>query len=81
MGEMGGTCVQETGNGKRRNVYRAEEVKVKLRIFQRDGGTIISQAAHGKLTWMIRPPDEGGLMRKGRDLPYTFCSAPGQLSQ
>ena len=60
MGEVGGTCVQYTGDGRRSNIWIAEEVGGKLRRVRRDSGTIISQAAHGEPTQIMRPPDEGG---------------------
>ena len=59
-GDVGGTCVQDTGKGRRSNVYGAEEVTGKLRTVWRDGGTIISQSTHDEPTWIMRPPDEGG---------------------
>ena len=56
---MGGTCVQDTGYGRRSNISGAEEILVQLRRMRHDGGTIISKEAHGKPTQTMRPPDEG----------------------
>ena len=43
----------------------------KLRKVGRDGGSIISQVAHGKTTRNMRPPDEGG--QKERGGTYHIC--------
>ena len=51
---------RRTKDERRSNAQGEEEVAGKLRIVRRDGGSIISQAAHGKPIWNMLPPDEGG---------------------
>ena len=60
MGEVGGTCVHKTGNGRKSNVSGAEEITGKFHIMRRGSGTIIPKAAHGELAWNMRPPYKRG---------------------
>ena len=59
MGEVGVAGVQETGGGRVSNVQVEEEVSGKFHRVWRDGGSIISQAAHGEPTQNMHSPDEG----------------------
>ena len=64
---VGEERVQETGDGRRSNVLGEEEVEGKLHRVRRDGGTIISQTAHGNTTWHMSPPYEGGQRERGEN--------------
>ena len=59
-GEWGGGGVQAMGDRRSSNVSREEEIAGKLHRVRSDGVTIFSQKSHGKPTWNLRPPDEGG---------------------
>ena len=61
LGGVGGSSVQATGNGIRRNFSGEKEVVGKLRRVRSDGHAIFPQTAHAKPAHTLRPPDEGGL--------------------
>ena len=57
---VGVASLQETGDGRRSNLLGEEEVSGKFLRVRRDGGTIVSQTAHGDSTYYLPPPYKGG---------------------